>query len=170
VEVVCPSVAVEMVRALPPTVETITTPTALVVVMTWPAVREMDPVEAEVTGTVVDDPPATAEVVEPTTGEPLEEMMDVVLTAESPPAGEELGNGSDAIGGTGVTDRGPAGAVVVVVPLSCRFTISFLTRSFVRLANSMMLVAREGSSLWITSTAVWSVSNMPCLNFLGEKL
>lgn len=79
-----------------------TAPTALVVVITSPAVREMEPVDAEVTGTVVEEPPATAEVVEPTTGEPLDEMMEVVLAAASP---AEVESGFDAIGGTGVTDK-----------------------------------------------------------------
>ena len=42
----------------------------------------MEPVDAEVTGTVVEEPPATAEVVEPTSGDPLEDMIEVVLTGD----------------------------------------------------------------------------------------
>ncbi len=66
-----------------------------------------------------------------------------------------------------------AGVVVVVVPLLiswARLAKSFLMSSItLRLATLTTLVARDGSSLCMASTAVRSSWNMPCLNFLGER-
>ena len=144
------------VRAPPPTVETTRRPTPLVVVITSPAVREMEL-----------PPAAMAEVgdgvEEPTTGEPFAAVLVV--------SGEGV-----EIGATGFT-REVAGSgllfaevVAGVVPLlmSCRFTNSGFMSFFVRLARLIMLVARFGWVLCMTSTAVRSSWNMPCWNFLGE--
>ena len=66
-----------------------------------------------------------------------------------------------------------AGAELVVVPLlisTARLTKSFLISSMTLcLATYTTLVAREGSSLCMASTAVRSSWNIPCLNFLGER-
>lgn len=72
--------------------------------------------------------------------------------------------------GSGTT---PAGVVVVVVPLLmswARLAKSFLMSSItLRLAMFTTLVARDGSSLCMASTAVRSSWNMPCLNSFGER-
>lgn len=66
-----------------------------------------------------------------------------------------------------------AGVVVVVVPLLiswARLAKSFLMSSItLRLAMFTTLVAKDGSSLCMASTAVRSSWNMPCLNFFGER-
>lgn len=66
-----------------------------------------------------------------------------------------------------------AGDVVVVVPLLmswARLAKSFLMSSMtLRLAMFTTLVARDGSSLWMASTAVRSSWNMPCWNFFGDR-
>ena len=65
-----------------------------------------------------------------------------------------------------------AGVVLGVVPLliSWRLTKSCLMSSMtLRLATYTTLVARDGSSLCMASTAVRSSWNMPCLNFFGER-
>ena len=66
-----------------------------------------------------------------------------------------------------------AGVVVVVVPLLmswARLAKSCLMSSITfRLAMFTTLVARDGSSLCMASTAVRSSWNMPCLNFFGER-
>ena len=63
--------------------------------------------------------------------------------------------------------------MVVVVPLFiswARLAMSFLMSSMtLRLATYTTLVAKDGSSLWMASTAVRSSWNMPCLNFFGER-
>ena len=66
-----------------------------------------------------------------------------------------------------------AGVVVVVVPLLiswARLARSCLMSSItLRLAIFTTLVARDGSSLCMASTAMRSSWNMPCLNFFGER-
>lgn len=66
-----------------------------------------------------------------------------------------------------------AGVVVVVVPLlisTARLTKSFLMSSkTLCLATYTTLVAKDGSSLCMASTAVRSSWNIPCLNFFGER-
>ena len=65
-----------------------------------------------------------------------------------------------------------AGVVLGVVPLliSWRLAKSCLMSSMtLRLATYTTLVARDGSSLCMASTAVRSSWNMPCLNFFGER-
>ena len=75
----------------------------------------------------------------------------------------------------GVVDPGTttAGVVEVVVPLLmswARLSRSFLMSSMtLRFAMLTTLVARDGSSLCMASTAVRSSWNMPCWNFFGER-
>ena len=123
-----------MVRAPPPTVEMTVRPTPLVVVITSPAVREMELL------------PTAADV---TTGEPFAAVLVVATTGAA--ALVASGEGVE-IGATGLTcevaDSGLLSAEVVagVVPLlmSCRFTNSGFMSLFVRLARLIMLVARLG--------------------------
>ena len=136
-----------MVRAPPPTVETTMRPTPLVVVITSPAVREME-LPPSVMGAAVG-----VDVKEPTTGEPFVSVL-VVATTTGAAALVSSGEAVE-IGATGamgvVADSGLLFAEVVagVVPLlmSCRFTNSGFMSLFVRLARLMMLVARVGSVL-----------------------
>lgn len=66
-----------------------------------------------------------------------------------------------------------AGVVVDVVPLLiswARLAKSvFMSSITLRLATLTTLVAKDGSSLCMASTAVRSSWNMPCLNFFGER-
>lgn len=166
-----------VVRAPPPTVETTTTPTLLVEVMTWPSVKEVEEVS---TAAVVDGEPSADVNVE--VGEesapPLEEaVVSGEATAEVAKLSELPVVLVEDPSGTGVPlvvveESTAAGVVVVVVPLltSWRLLIFLFTSSPIfRLAKFTMLVASDGSSLWMASTAVRSSGNMPCLNFFGEK-
>ncbi len=133
-----------MVRAPPPTVEMTVRPTRLVVVITSPAVREMEL------------PPAAAAVgdgvKEPTTGEPFAAVLVVATTGAA-----ALVASAEAveIGATGLTCEvagsgllsGEVVAGVVPLLMSCRFTNSGFRSLFVRLARLIMLVARLGSVL-----------------------
>lgn len=189
VDVVIIAVGV-MVEAPPPTVDIMTTPEASVEVTTWPVVRELElPVVLDGTlGVDVLVVVGTTEVdggVEIGIGALVEVVLIGVVvigvsTAELTVASMvELAEvGVSGCSGTGVTrvevDSGSTTAadVVVAVPLlisSCRLTKSTIS-DFWRLAMFTMLVAIDGSSLWMTSTAVRSSGNMPCLNFLGEKV
>ena len=163
----------KMVLTAPPTVLTTVSPSALVVVMTWPAVNEgelgagdVSNADAESDGTVVAG--ASAVLVEsPGAGADPVSTVDSAFAVVGPigtgvaTLGVELGDGSGVVSdGSGVVGdcSGVVGDDTGLVPLSCRF------------ARWTIEDARPASSRCRTSIAVRSFEKMPSRKLLGDTL